>query len=109
MQYYSAFPLNIASGVTTIQGTAGRPIMNGGFIGRNIGTGNDFFAVSARLSRTFQLTERLRLEGTAEAFNALNHPEFSSPDLSPTSSTFGRITSQPNLARNLQLGGRLVW
>jgi hypothetical protein len=44
-----------------------------------------------------------------EAFNALNHPEFNSPDLSPTSSTFGRITSQPNLARNIQLGGRLVW
>ncbi len=37
LQYYSALPLNITSGVTTIQGTAGRPIVNGGFIGRNVG------------------------------------------------------------------------
>ncbi|HUQ92192.1 MAG TPA: TonB-dependent receptor [Bryobacteraceae bacterium] len=67
LQYYSAFPLNIVSGVNTIQGTAARPA------GRNIGTGNDMFSMSARLSRTFRITERVRLEGMAEAFNALNH------------------------------------
>ena len=32
LQYYSALPFNITSGVTTIQGTAGRPIVNGAFI-----------------------------------------------------------------------------
>ena len=73
LQYYSALPLNIVSGVNTIQGPAARPIVNGAFIGRNTGTGNDFFSVSTRISRTFQITERLRLEGIAEAFNALNH------------------------------------
>ncbi len=36
---YSALPLNITSGVTTIAGTAGRPIVNGEFIDRNSGTG----------------------------------------------------------------------
>jgi len=32
VQAYSALPLNITSGVTTIQGTAGRPIVDGEFI-----------------------------------------------------------------------------
>jgi hypothetical protein len=65
--------MNITSGVTTVQGTAGRPLLNGDFIGRNVGIGNDLFTVSTRLSRTFRLTERYSLEGLAEAFNLLNH------------------------------------
>jgi hypothetical protein len=73
LQYYSPLPLNIASGVTSIQGTAGRPIVNGSYIGRNTGIGNDFFSMSMRLSRTFLITERLRMEVLAEAFNVLNH------------------------------------
>jgi len=73
LQYYSPLPLNITTGATTIQGTTGRPLVNGQFIERNAGVGNDFFSVNLRLSRTFQITERVRLEGLAEAFNALNH------------------------------------
>jgi len=73
LQYYSPLPLNITSGVTTVQGTSGRPIVNGTFIGRNVGIGNDLFSVNARLTRSFQLTERWKLEGLAESFNALNH------------------------------------
>jgi hypothetical protein len=73
MQYYSALPLNITSGVTTIQGTAGRPVVNGAFIGRNTATGNDFFSVSSRVSRSFRIGERVRMEALMEAFNALNH------------------------------------
>ena len=37
VQAYSALPFNITSGVTTLQGTAGRPIVNGAFIERNAG------------------------------------------------------------------------
>ena len=37
LQAYSSLPFNITSGVTTIQGTAGRPIVNGQFIPRNAG------------------------------------------------------------------------
>ncbi len=73
LQYYSALPLNITTGATTIQGTAARPLVNGDFIGRNVGTGNDFFSVSSRISRTFALSERWRMEVMAESFNALNH------------------------------------
>ncbi|MDQ6677084.1 MAG: carboxypeptidase regulatory-like domain-containing protein [Acidobacteriota bacterium] len=73
LQYYSAFPLNITSGVNTIQGTAGRPVVNGNFLGRNTGVGNDFFAMNLRASRSFSFGEKLRLQALVEAFNALNH------------------------------------
>jgi len=73
MQCYSALPMNITTGATTIQGTTARPLVNGDFIGRNVGTGNDFFSVSSRISRTFALSERWRMEVMAESFNALNH------------------------------------
>jgi hypothetical protein len=66
-------PFNVTSGTTTIQATTARPIVNGSFIGRNAGTGFDFFNVNARLSRTFRASERLRAEASLEAFNLLNH------------------------------------
>ena len=86
LQYYSALPLNITSGVTTVQGTAGRPLADGTpslasnppdvrtavFIGRNTGTGPDFFSVNARLSRTFHARGRVRIEAMAEGFNVTN-------------------------------------
>ena len=73
LQYYSAFPLNVLAGSNTVQGTAARPVVNGDFVTRNAGTGNDLFTVSARISRVFSLRERVRMEVIAEAFNALNH------------------------------------
>jgi carboxypeptidase family protein/TonB-dependent receptor-like protein len=72
LQSYSALPFNITSGLTTVQGTTGRPVVNGAFIGRNVGVGNDFFSVSLRLSRTFAVGKSLRLEGQLEAFNLTN-------------------------------------
>ena len=73
MQTYSALPFNITSGVTTIQGTAGRPIVDGEFIPRNAGIGPDFFTVGMRLSRSFVLGGRTRLEALVEGFNLTNH------------------------------------
>jgi hypothetical protein len=58
--------------VTTIQGTAGRPIVNGAFIGRNAGEGPDFFSLGARLSRRFAVGRRTRVEAIAEGFNLTN-------------------------------------
>jgi len=71
-QSYSALPFNITSGVTTVQGTAGRPMVNGAFIERNAGQGSDFFNVSLRLSRTFPIGKSVRVEGQLEAFNLTN-------------------------------------
>jgi hypothetical protein len=73
VQAYSAPPLNITSGVTTIQGTAGRPIVDGEFIPRNAGKGSAFLSLNIRLSRSFRFGERVRLEGIAEVFNLTNH------------------------------------
>jgi len=73
LQYYSPLPFNITTGANTIQGTAARPTVNGVFINRNAGSGFDFFNLNARLSRGFQITERLRLEAFAEGFNLTNY------------------------------------
>ena len=70
---YSALPFNITSGVTTIQGTAGRPVVNGNFIDRNLGTSFAQWNWNARLSRTFAIGERMKLQAMAEGFNLLNH------------------------------------
>ena len=72
VQAYSAPPFNIGSGVTTIQGTAGRPVVNGEFIARNAGVGKAFFTASAKVSRTFKVSGRAELEGALEAFNMTN-------------------------------------
>ncbi len=114
LQYYSALPLNITSGVTSIQGTAGRPIVNGDYIGRNVGTGNDLFTVATRLSRRFRLSERFTMEALAEAFNMLNHRNNLTKNGAfgagayPTNpaSTFGQITAV-NDPRSMQLALRL--
>jgi len=101
VRYYSALPLNITSGVTTVQGTAGRPIVNGEFIDRNSGVGPDFFSLDLRGSRTFRITDRLALEGLVEAFNLTNRINVVTvngnfgPGAYPTSPspTFGQITA----------------
>jgi hypothetical protein len=72
IQYYSPLPFNITTGSATVQGTNARPTVNGAFISRNAGAGFDFVNLNARLSRTFRLTERVRLEGIVEGFNLLN-------------------------------------
>jgi hypothetical protein len=85
LQYYSALPFNIVSGVNSLQGTAGRPFADGSpatanfdvravdFIPRNAGTGSDFFSMGLRVSRSFDLGRGRRLEGLVEAFNLTNH------------------------------------
>jgi len=72
LQAYSAPPFNITSGVTTIQGTAGRPVVNGQFIERNAGEGTPLFTLNARVSRTFRVGNRTRFEILAEGFNLTN-------------------------------------
>jgi hypothetical protein len=59
--------------------------------------------------KEFRLPEKAKIQLRFEAFNFLNHPTFSGPNLSPTSTSFGMITAQANTARQVQLGGRMVW
>lgn len=111
LQYYSALPLNITTGANTIQGTVGRPLVNGEPIGRNTGVGSDLFNVSVRASRRFAVGERVKLEALAEAFNALNHRNNLTKNgvlgtgVSPLP-TFGVVTAV-NDPRAVQLGLRV--
>lgn len=59
--------------------------------------------------KSTRLTEDIRLQFRAEAFNALNHPEYSSPNGSFGAANFARITSTNTFARQLQLGLKLLW
>jgi hypothetical protein len=114
LQYYSSLPFNITSGVTTVQGTAGRPIVNGAFIARNAGDGPDFFSIGARVSRSFHLAGRTQIEALAEGFNLTNRQNnvaingnFGS-GVYPTSpsATFGQVTAVGD-PRSFQLGVRM--
>jgi hypothetical protein len=114
LQFYSAPPFNITSGVTTIQGTAGRPIVDGEFIPRNSGEGTAFFSLGARLSRWFPITDRVRLELLAEGFNLTNRANVVTRNTNfgagayPTnpSPTFGQVTAVGD-PRSFQLGARV--
>jgi hypothetical protein len=46
------------------------------------------------------------IEFRAEAYDFINHPNWSTPNFNPTSSQFGMVTSKTSLARNLQLSLR---
>jgi len=56
-----------------------------------------------------QLTERVRLQFRAEAFNAFNRVQFGVPNTSINSTAFGVINSQQNIPRNIQLALRLMF
>jgi hypothetical protein len=49
------------------------------------------------------------LEIRAEAFNALNHPQFASPNTVVGSSAFGTVTAQANTPRQVQLAVKLYF
>jgi hypothetical protein len=55
-------------------------------------TGPGLTTFDASLSRSIPLHEALALELRANAFNALNHPNFANPGVSLTSTNFGQVT-----------------
>jgi hypothetical protein len=61
------------------------------------------------LFKKFALNDRSGFEFRAEAFDFLNHPNWSAPSFNPTATTFGKVTSKSTLARNLQLSLRLYF
>ncbi len=65
--------------------------------------------VDLSLIKNTPINDRVNFQLRFEAFNAFNRPEFDAPNLSATSSAFGKITTQPNLPRSIQMAARLVW
>ena len=107
--YNSSLPFNILTGDDRNFDTNfnDRPLN----VGRNSGRGFANLTLDLRLSRSFPLTERIRLEAIAEGFNLLNRANFQVPNnvFGPGQTplpTFGR----PNAAsdpRQIQFGLRV--
>jgi hypothetical protein len=55
----------------------------------------------------FPIKERTKLVLALDALNATNHTNFAAPNTDPTSTVFGRVTSQLGAPRVLQLNMRL--
>ena len=128
LQYYSALPFNVVSGVNSLQGTAGRPMADGsvstpsfdvrrtGMIPRNAGIGSNFFTLNLRASRSFRIGANVRLEGLIEAFNVtdrvnpLTRNNTFGPGSYPSSPvpSFNTITAVGD-SRTLQLGARFTF
>ncbi len=76
--------INRAAFATAALGTFGN-------LGRSAVNGAPQLNFDLSLVRNFALTERFRLEARGEAFNAINHANFSNPTTSLNSSNFGKI------------------
>lgn len=131
LQYESALPFNILTGTNTIQTTPQRPCappyalaqdngvnpctqaLPGATIRRNAGSGFDYVNLNARLNRTLFLKESLRLDLSAEAFNALNHRNNQVPNATFGTAPFPpgkRFTGPPTAIadpRSIQFAARL--
>jgi carboxypeptidase family protein/TonB-dependent receptor-like protein len=79
-----------------------------GNAGRNILDGPGFQNVNVSLVKNTGLTESVKLQFRAEAFNLFNHPNFNLPDNFLGSPTFGRITSARD-PRHIQFGLKLLF
>jgi hypothetical protein len=90
---------NTAAFVLPASGTFGNA-------GRNIIAGPGLVQADISLARNFQFKEKLRLQFRAEAFDALNHPNFNLPAATVDSGNFGQITSAAD-PRQIQLGLKL--
>ncbi|MCU1236101.1 MAG: TonB-dependent receptor [Candidatus Solibacter sp.] len=63
----------------------------------------------ASIFKSFSIAEKFKGQFRAEALNAFNTPMFAAPNVSYGSSSFGRITSQVNFSRMVQLGLRFFF
>jgi hypothetical protein len=68
-----------------------------------------FWSFNSSVNKDVRINERLRFTLQGEFLNVLNHPEFDLPNLSPTSTTFGQVTSSMISPRNVQLRAYLRW
>lgn len=108
--YTSALPFNIQLNFDRNNDTNvnDRPVG----VGRNTGVGFGFASLDARLSRTFAVREKIKLQALVEAFNSLNHSNWYLPNniigngAGAPLAGFGKPTAAYD-PRELQLGLRL--
>jgi hypothetical protein len=61
------------------------------------------------LFKEFEAAEKLRVQFRVEMLNAFNTVQFSAPNTSVVSSSFGRVSAQANAPRQVQFGLKLLW
>ncbi|MBL8220895.1 MAG: TonB-dependent receptor [Bryobacterales bacterium] len=61
------------------------------------------------LAKTFSITEAIRLDFRAEAFNLFNRVRFGGPSANLNAGNFGQVVSQGNTPRQMQFGLKLYW
>src|SRR5882672_9912924 len=81
---------------------------DGTLVPRNSFVGNAIHRVDLRVSKTFPLVGRTKIEGFVDSFNLFNHENYNSYTLVETSPLYGR-GSDGTLARRLQLGFRVTF
>src|SRR6185436_9935359 len=67
------------------------------------------FNENVALARIFRFKERISFQVRGEAFNLLNRVRWGGAQSGITSTTFGRVTSQGNTARRMQIGLKLTF
>lgn len=78
-----------------------------GNVGRNTVHGPGRQTLDIALQREFAMTETVKLQFRAEAFNALNHSNLGTPNRFVNTPQFGTITEAATPGREIQLGVRL--
>jgi hypothetical protein len=61
------------------------------------------------LFKNFTIRERVKAQFRLEGLNAFNTPYFRSPNISLGTTSFGKVLSQGNFPRFVQIGGRLYF
>jgi hypothetical protein len=65
--------------------------------------------LNASLLKDFSFGEHVKLQYRFETYNTTNHTQFGAPNVTPSSSSLGQITSQQNVPRVIQQALRLVF
>lgn len=78
-----------------------------GDMGRNAVIGPPLKNLNMQLKKTFRITERFKLDFSANASNALNHPSFALPDATIGPGHIGKITAVSVSSRNIELIAKL--
>lgn len=85
-------------------------LLRPGTLGRNALIGPGTRTVDLSLFKNFHLTERLRFEFRAEAFNLANHPVYSNPNTDITAGSFGQILGTTLFSeRQVQFAAKLFF
>ena len=65
--------------------------------------------IDLTLSKTFPITEKVKVDFRASSYNLLNHPVFSAPNTIFGDASFGRISGQANFARQIEFVAKVVF